>query len=452
MARRCTVPSPPRGFEKLKWYGPGLLWMLSSVGSGSVLFTPRVGSRYGYELLWLALVVIFFQWVMIREVGRYTVVTGRTLLDGYRDIPGPKNWAIWFIFVPQLVAASVTISGIAALLGSALMIAFPGSQAIYASAAIIVSIVLVTTGKYHGVERVSSVMAILLVLSAVVTAVVVFPSSAEIARGLRPSIPAAFDSYFVLPWLGFILAGAAGIMWFSYWVSTKGYGGAVVNDDERGTPQQPIDSDTAIERLASWNRVMSNTALVGIVAGGVVVISFLVLGAEVLRPEGIVPEGIAVAEDLSRLLSGVWGQAGRWILLIGIFIALWGTIIADQDGWGRTFADATLLLKTGDSSSGRFAAITHNRDRLKNVYAVVVTALIPLGLFFLVRDPVKILSVAGIVAAAHTPVVVFLTLYLNKRSLPSPLRAGSTITLSSVLAGLFFLFFALFHFYQLLAR
>lgn len=60
-ALRKHVPPPPRGVSRLEWYGPALLWMLASVGSGSVLFTPRVGSRYGYELLWIALVVVVFR-------------------------------------------------------------------------------------------------------------------------------------------------------------------------------------------------------------------------------------------------------------------------------------------------------------------------------------------------------------------------------------------------------
>jgi len=48
---RDRVPPAPTGLERVKWLGPGLLWMLSSVGAGSVLFTPRIGSRYQYELL-----------------------------------------------------------------------------------------------------------------------------------------------------------------------------------------------------------------------------------------------------------------------------------------------------------------------------------------------------------------------------------------------------------------
>jgi len=36
---RSHSPKPPKGIKRFQWYGPGLLWMVSSVGSGSVLFT-----------------------------------------------------------------------------------------------------------------------------------------------------------------------------------------------------------------------------------------------------------------------------------------------------------------------------------------------------------------------------------------------------------------------------
>lgn len=62
---RQTVDPAPHGWDRLRWLGPGLLWMVSSVGSGSVLFTPRVGSRYGLELLWIAVLGGFLTWVII---------------------------------------------------------------------------------------------------------------------------------------------------------------------------------------------------------------------------------------------------------------------------------------------------------------------------------------------------------------------------------------------------
>ncbi|PSB17298.1 divalent metal cation transporter [filamentous cyanobacterium CCP2] len=476
---RSSTPKPPQHWKQLKWYGPGLMWMISSVGSGSVLFTPRVGSRYGYEYLWALLIVIFFMWMMIREVGRYTVVTGKTILDGYRDLPGPKNWAIWLIFLPQLIAAVVTIAGVAALAGSTLMLAFPGNQAIYAVALIVLSAALVISGQYSKVEQATSVMAGVLIVAVLIAAIQVFPDPGEFAGGLVPGIGEDFDIEFLLPWLGFILAGAAGIMWFSFWVAAREFGGAVGESPEDAPEQESLNNGHASsnyqddeefqqrlrDRLKKWMQVMSTTAAIGVVGGGLVIVAFLVLGAELLRPEGIIPEGIAVAEDLTRLLSEVWGEFGYWLLIISVSIALIGTILANQDGWPRMFADATLILagdrlqerQNGENghngrrrprSDRRSAWLQWLSDRkhLKDVYVVVTVAALPLLIFFLVRDPVDILEVGGIVAAVHTPVVVGLTLYLNKTKLPKSLQPGWFAFSVMVLSGIFFTVVAILYF------
>ncbi|ROO60202.1 natural resistance-associated macrophage protein [Micromonospora sp. Llam0] len=463
-------PTPiPSGRGQLRWYGPGLLWMVSSVGSGSVLFTPRIGARYGYELLWLALVVTVLMWIMIREAGRYSVATGRTLLDGFRDVPGPANWAIWVIFVPQVVAGVVTIAGIAALVGSALMVALPGGQAVYASVVILGSGTLVLAGRYRGVERITVVMALVLVGAAVTAAASTV--SGDIATGLVPGVPDDLDLYSVLPWVGFILAGAVGIMWFSYWVAARGFGGPADPSSSAGEtendgaehdggkdserPGERIDRDERIDRVRAWTRTMSRTAALGVVGGGLVIVSFLVLGAELLAPQGRVPDGVDVARDLTALLGDLWGTFGEVLLLTCVVVALWGTVFANQDGWARTYADATRLVADGrrDSgpaddepaggreSAGRVARLISRPRAVYLTYVAVAMTLAPLVLFLLVRNPVDILSVGGIIAAAHTPVVVGLTLYVNRR-LPAQVRPSRISQVALGAAGLFFGAFA----------
>ncbi len=458
--QRKISPQPPKGKEKLKWYGPGLMWMISSVGSGSVLFTPRVGAKYGFELLWIALIIIFLMWIMIREVGRYSVVTGKTIFDGFKGISGNTQWPIWLIFLPQLLAAVVTIAGIAALTGSALMIALPGNQQIYASAIILLSIILVISGRYSVVEKIASLMAGILIIIVIVTTIKVFTSTGEFIDGLIPGLPDNMDMQFVMPWLGFILAGAAGIMWFSYWVVAREYGGKQLSEEniEQKKDDSQLNSDTT-GKLKKWMKVMSNAAAIGVIGGGLVIVSFLILGTELLKPQGIIPEGIDVAKDLSMLLSDVWGRIGFWMLIISITVALAGTILSNQDGWGRMFADATLILigrrikqspsLRGDQEKNWWQKIITNRGKLKNTYAIIFGAIIPLIVFFMVRNPVDILSVAGIVAAVHTPVIVFLTLYLNHKRLPDALRPGILSSIFMVLAGLFFTAFAIYHFVTL---
>src|ERR1044072_2927642 len=102
-----TIKSPPIGWkQKIKWLGPGITWMAAGAGgAGAVLFPPRVGSLYGYTCLCALLIAILLKWSINREIGRYAVCTGHSLLTGYQTLPGPRNWAVWLIVVPQLIVA-----------------------------------------------------------------------------------------------------------------------------------------------------------------------------------------------------------------------------------------------------------------------------------------------------------------------------------------------------------
>ncbi len=476
--RREHVPDPPSGWETLKWYGPGLVWMVSAVGSGSVLFTPRIGAKYGYEFVWMAMIFFFLMFVMIREVGRYTVVTGKTIFEGYSDISGKSNWALYFILIPAMVAAVVTIGGIAALTSSALMIAYPWVYEGYAVVLVVGSLILVITGRYQIFERILSALAGVLVTIIIIASIKVFESPQDFVEGLVPGIPADTDFNFVLPWVGFILAGASGIMWFSYWVSAREYGGKLTSTDEMKVISQddkkaePDQNEKAYNRIDKWIKTMSGAAAIGVVGGGLVLLGFLVLGTELLKPQGIMPEGIDVAKDLTKLLSDVWGEAGKWMLITGMCIALLGTILSNQDGYGRMFADGTEILAIpffrkkkwidGDSPDDpqkvsiadakvsdrkrKVIKFILNQPLLRKIYAVLLGAVCPLIVFFIVKNPVDILSVAGTIAAVHTPVVVYLTSHLNRTRLPERVRPGAFFTVAMWLAGIAYGAFAVFLF------
>nr|WP_283251023.1 Nramp family divalent metal transporter [Rhabdothermincola salaria] len=417
------------------------MWTVSAVGSGSVLFTPRIAARYEYQLLWLALVTCGFMWIMIREAARYTTATGRTLLDGFDRLPGPHGWALWVIFVPQLFAAVVGIAGLSALVGSALHVSFDVSPVPLTAAVIVGSTAVVGIGEYDLITKLTRALAVVLVVLSLVAATQVGSSPAEIASGLVPQIPDDFDVGFVLPWVGTILAGSMGIVWFSYWTGTHGYGGPTALSAEHheaagaedDTPPA-IDTEQRDSRLQAWLRLVSRAAGLAVVTGALVIGSFNVLGAELLAPEGTVPSGVDVAADLGGLMEGVWGRSGFWALIALTVFALGGSVMANQDGWGRSFADITMLLTR---RRGRPHWLT--RRRLRRLYVVAVTGLLPLAVYLVVQDPVTIMSMSGVVAAVHTPFIVGLILLVNWRHLPPVVRPGLLATGALALAGCFYL-------------
>jgi Mn2+/Fe2+ NRAMP family transporter len=460
---RDQIPSAPTGLTRLRWYGPGLLWMLAAVGTGSVLFTPRVASVYQYQLYWMLVLVVFFMYVMIREMARFSIVSGRTVLDGIYSLGGPAGWAVWIILIPQLLAAAVGVAGIAAIVGSAMQSVLPGSGTLYAIGLIVLCVGFVFAGRYAKLEKLSRTMAIVLMGMTVISAGVVFPDFGDLSSGLIPSWPEDPELYVILPWIGTILAGSMGIVWFGYWTAIRGYGGGLVERKAHDATGDKQPEEKKFSRAHSWIGVMSGTAAAGVIGGLIILTAFMVLGAELLAPAGILPEGPDVAVDLSRLFSEVWGEPGRYLLLLAIIIALGGSVLADQDGWSRSFSDMTLILDRGSREArpaGRISRLfdwltQHLGDRLRDrafltrVYLVSVTGIVPVIIVMLFSDPVEVMSASGIIAAAHTPFIVFITLYLNRTRLPRELRPGNFISCMMALAGLFYLSFAGVFFWDL---
>jgi Mn2+/Fe2+ NRAMP family transporter len=421
--------------------------MVSAAGSGELLFTPRVGAQYGYALLWALLAAVALKWFINREIGRYAVCTGATVLDGFATLPGPVNWAVWIIVVPQLVVAAVSIAGFASASATALVTAAGGPLWSWTIASLAVSATLVVWGRYRKVERAAQLFAVLLTIAAVSAAVAVSPGLAEMGRGLTPRIPPDTDLGEVLPWLGYMLSGAAGMMWYSYWLTAKGYGVAGRASGTREEPPLRAADDGEVARIRGWLSQMTLDTTVAVVGALVVTIAFLILGTELLRPRGLLPQEAEMAAILGTLLRGVWGEAGFWIMVAGVFIGFFDTLLSDQDGFGRLFANGARILSPG-LRSHRLG----DPEVLRRLFVIIWVTLVPIVFFLVVGEPVALLKLSGAIEAAHIPVVTALILYLNRRSLPRALRASLPVELITAAAGVFFAAFAVFYMIQLSGR
>lgn len=436
------VPQAPQGWESLKWLGPSFLWMLSAAGSGELLFTPRIAALYGYTLLWALLAAVVLKWFINREVGRFSVCTGATILEGFKTLPGPKNWAIWIILVPQVVVAIATVAGLTGAAATALILVTGGSVQLWTPIIIAVTAAIVFLGQYENVEKISSYVGITRTIAVVAAAIFVFPNLRKLSAGLVPQIPDNVQYEEILPWLGFMLAGAAGLMWYSYWVEARGYGAAGLKQEVN--PKQITPEET--KHLQGWNRLMTLSNTLAVVGALLAALSFLILGGELLHPQGLVPQENQVAEVLGNLLGDLWGSFGFWFMVVIVFITFCSTTISVQDGFGRMFADGTNILLSGfNVQSKRWT----NETFLRKTYIIVLLAILPIAIYLIFGKPIGLLQLAGGIEAAHIPIVTGLTLYLNHRKLPEELRPSKLSLGATIIAGLFFAGFAIIYLLQL---
>ena len=81
-----SIPRPPGGRRRFLMLGPGLVWAASSVGVAELVFATRAGAIFGFLLLWVPLVSLFFKYFITELVGRYTIVTGEDVIAAFGRI------------------------------------------------------------------------------------------------------------------------------------------------------------------------------------------------------------------------------------------------------------------------------------------------------------------------------------------------------------------------------
>lgn len=325
------------------------------------------------------LAAVLLKWFINREIGRYSVCTGKTITDGFAELPDQKNWAIYIILIPQLFVAVASIAGLAGSAATALVVALPGDIRVWTVVAIRLSTILVLWGKFKTIERVATILAIALGIAAIIAAVSVFPAAGELAAGMVPIVQPEVDYQEVLPWLGFMLSGAADLIWYSYWIKEKGYG--VAKDSGVVNVMKLNKSETG--QLNKWIRQMTLDSTVAVVGTFVVTLSFLILGTELLKPDGLVPKENRVAETLGNMLGQLWGPVGFWFMITAVFVGFWDTVRSDQDGFGRMFSGGTnILLKRFKRSEW----ITE--ENLRRFFVLILLTVFPILLYLWMGEPV----------------------------------------------------------------
>lgn len=436
-----SITKAPKGKERFKWLGPAFIWMLSAAGSGELLFTPRIAAQYGYTLIWALLFAVAMKWFINREIGRYTVCTGATFFRGLASLN--KRWLLWLIIAPQLLVAVATIAGLAGAASTAIVVLV--KVPLWIPVVLITSLTaaIIALGGFKTIEKLTTVLAIIISLSIMAAAITTGPDLKKMGSGFIPVIPDNVKVDEVLPWLGFMLAGAAGLMWFSYWTAARGYGAASLKKEEPVKPDElPEDQQ---QELKGWLTHMTIANTLAVVGALVIAFAFLILGTELLQPKGLIPDENKVAETLGQLLGGIWGQIGFWFMIGAVFITFVSTMLSDQDGFGRMFADGSAILSEKRIGNTKWT----NPRFLKKIFVIVVLAVFPIITYIIAGEPVGLLKMAGAIEASHIPVVAVLILYLNKKALPRRFQPSRIVFGFTVIAGVFFSLFAVLYILQL---
>ncbi|MFQ5770245.1 MAG: Nramp family divalent metal transporter [bacterium] len=95
-----------RGY--LRVLGPGIAIAATGVGAGDMVAAAVSGSRYGFAVIWAAVVGALLKFVLNEGLARWQLATGTTLLEGWVQRLG--RW-VQYYFLVYLVLWSFVVGG-----------------------------------------------------------------------------------------------------------------------------------------------------------------------------------------------------------------------------------------------------------------------------------------------------------------------------------------------------
>jgi len=408
--------APKTFLERIKFIGPSVIVTGSVVGSGSIVMTPLLGAAAGFLLLWWLLLSMWSKPIIQAEISRYIVVTKKTFLEAFADMPGFKttiqgkttSWLVWFMFI-GVIPSIAGMGGLAGAVAEAGNTMFPLlSTEAWVAISCLLTWLLLYFGSYKSLERTLLVMVIFFSLMTLVIAIGMQSTEYQvnfdqISQGLSFSFPTEYLPL-ALAVFGFTGISYGEIMAYTYWCLEKGYADNTGND---------------IEETKHWIKTMQTDVWVTVFFITLGTLPFFFLGAGVLNNIPELQESLAtssfwdvdVISSLQNMFSLVLGGWAKWLFIILAFFVLFSTLLSGTAAFTRTISDYLI-------SMGLVRERTDTRKKLIKLVAFVIPFLS--GLFyFILPNPITLLLIAGIWAAMGLPIVNIGALYLVNKLEPA---------------------------------
>jgi Mn2+/Fe2+ NRAMP family transporter len=319
-----TPPLAPRTFlEYLRSLGPGIVIVLTWLGAGDVVDMGVAGSNYGYSLMWVLVVAIFLRFLLVSLIARYQLcnIHGEGVLDGLARLHP--------LYAPVLLVATIVMGhvyesymtvGAGEVCRNLFRVGETWHWAIVCNA---VALLLVFRPAYARLELAFKLFLAALSVSFIGSALWVGFDARGLVEGLyrleMPGQQGHFNPLLVAVAMIGAVGGSLMNLAYPYFLEAKGWRG----------PQY--------RKVQFYDLLLAVTMMI------VLNLAVWILGAELLYPDKHIRE----LDDLPRLLSGVLGEGGRWLFYVGVFAAVYTSVIGHAAGLAYLGTHAWLRWQAG---------------------------------------------------------------------------------------------------------
>ncbi|HWO42860.1 MAG TPA: Nramp family divalent metal transporter [Candidatus Eisenbacteria bacterium] len=455
-----TAPLPPLP-RLAAALGPGVVFMALAQGSGELIWWPYIIAKYGLSFLCLLIPACLLQFPVTFEIGRYTLLTGESIFQGFIRLNRTLALILWilmtlsFLWFGAFAAAGGT--SLAALTGLPAGWTKQGQTLFWAYCSMFVFLIALLLSKvvYRLVEvfmwgvAVTTVAGLLWACAnaAVLEALPSFVSALVIPAQPLPRSWDPADATKLLTAITFAGLGGFWTLFYSYWLRDKGVGMARymgrITGPISGKPETipasgavPAD-DPSLVHIGRWKRYL--VCDVGIGIGGNIITTLMtcLLAYALLFPKGLVPQAYDIAVVQSRFFEVSWGTIGRVLFLVVAAAFLSDTWLATIDAVSRIHTDCVYAFFPGAQ-----------RISIRAWYLSFVLALTGItAVTMLLDEPGALILVSAVIGFVGTVLfsigLVWLSYVYLPRHLPSAARPGKVNLLGLSISCVAYAFLAI---------
>ncbi len=211
--------------------GPGLFLIGYNIGTGSVTTMASAGSLYGMSLFWTLLLSCIFTLIMLIAFGKYTLVTGKTVLYGFKTQFRYGKIVSISILIMLAIGELISVTGVMGIVAEIInewskYITQDDkgfNQIAITSVIIVILYSIFWVGRYNIFEKLFIVFVTTMGLCFILSMILVIPEPSVIIKGLIPSIPESSNAPLIIAsMVGTTLAAPMFVM-RSIVVSEKGW-------------------------------------------------------------------------------------------------------------------------------------------------------------------------------------------------------------------------------------
>ena len=414
--------------RKASWklIGPGFVVAATGVGAGDLVSTLIAGSKYGYTLMWAAVIGCIVKIALAEATGRWHLSTGRTIFDGWRSL---GSWTTVYFAVYVVIWGFVYGATAMSSSGLPLEALFPGVLDLKGWAIItgLVGLLFVWFNRYEVFEKVMTFLVGVMFVVVVYVAILVSPDIGASFAGLLPVLPDG-SLFYTLGLIGGV-GGTITMAAYGYWVNAKGW----------------TDS--------GWMKMMRLDNRVAYITTGIFVVAMLIVGAELLHSTSIaIAEGDKGLSDLDKVLEDRFGAFTSTLFLIGFFATSFTSLIGVWQGVSLMFADFVERLRAargeggeggeggGEGEKGVQAVARGQRERSLPFRAYLLWLTFPPMTLLWLEQPFLLVIVYGVLGAFFMPFLALTLLWLlNSSRTPREWRNGIVSNVMLFVSGMLFI-------------